>query len=189
MTENPENQTKTGAETDIESAQEKNLQAVEEVLADELPLAEADLESVLRQEVAELKDKYLRLFADFENFRRRTAKEKIDLMATANEDVLKSVLPVLDDFERGLASMTASTEIEPLKEGVSLVYNKLFKTLEQKGLKPMSSKGEMFNPDLHESITQFPAGDENKGKVVDEIEKGYTLNEKVIRYAKVVVGM
>ena len=186
MTENTENQTKPNVETDNESAE---LQVPQESVEAVLPPLELDQLEVLQQEVAELKDKYLRLFADFENFRRRTSKERIELMATAGEDVLKSVLPVLDDFERGLASMEASTEVEPLKEGVLLVYNKLFKTLEQKGLKPMTSKGEQFDADLHESITQFPAGDENKGKVVDEIEKGYTLNDKVIRYAKVVVGM
>ena len=186
MTENTENQTEPEAITDNESANE---QAQQSTVEEELPQVEADPLAVLQQEIAELKDKYLRLFADFENFRRRTSKERIELMSSAGEDILKSVLPVLDDFERGLASMEASTEVEPLKEGVLLVYNKLFKTLEQKGLKPMTSKGEQFDADLHESITQFPAGDENKGKVVDEIEKGYTLNDKVIRYAKVVVGM
>jgi molecular chaperone GrpE len=140
-------------------------------------------------EVAELKDKYLRLYADFENFRRRTAKEKLDIISTANEDLMKAVLPVLDDFERAMGSFETVTEIEPLKEGVGLIYHKFSKTLEQKGLKPMLSKGENFDADLHESIAQFPApSDDLKNKVIDEVEKGYLLNEKVIRYAKVVVG-
>jgi molecular chaperone GrpE len=143
----------------------------------------------LSAEVAELKDKYLRLYADFENFRRRTAKEKIDTISFANGELMKTILPTLDDFERGMASMETTTEIEPIKEGISLIYNKLFKSLESKGLKPMMAKGEVFDADLHESITQFAAPTEDlKGKVIDEIEKGYLLNDKVIRYAKVVVG-
>ncbi|GAB3947467.1 nucleotide exchange factor GrpE [Spirosoma harenae] len=140
-------------------------------------------------ELAELKDKYLRLYADFENFRRRTAKEKLDLIGNANEGVLKALIPVVDDFERAMQSMENTDDVAALKEGVALIYNKLFKTLEGKGLKPMASKGEPFNADLHESITQFPApSDDLKGKVIDEVEKGYYLNDKVIRFAKVIVG-
>ncbi|UFH52905.1 nucleotide exchange factor GrpE [Spirosoma sp. KNUC1025] len=140
-------------------------------------------------ELAELKDKYLRLYADFENFRRRTAKEKLDLIGTANEGVLKALIPVVDDFERAMQSIDSTEDVAAVKEGVSLIYNKLFKTLEGKGLKPMVSKGEPFNADLHESVTQFPApSDDLKGKVIDEIEKGYYLNDKVIRFAKVIVG-
>lgn len=143
----------------------------------------------LESELGELKDKYLRLYADFENFRRRTAKEKLELMGTANEELMKAILPVVDDFERAMGSFETVSEIAPLKEGVGLIFTKLAKTLENKGLKSMSSKGEVFNADLHESITQFPAPTEDlKGKVIDEVEKGYFLNEKVIRYAKVVVG-
>ncbi|QDK83713.1 nucleotide exchange factor GrpE [Spirosoma sp. KCTC 42546] len=140
-------------------------------------------------ELAELKDKYLRLYADFENFRRRTAKEKLDLISNANEGVLKALIPVVDDFERAMQSIESTNDVAALKEGVSLIYTKLFKTLEGKGLKPMTSKGEPFNADLHESVTQFPApSDDLKGKVIDEIEKGYYLNDKVIRFAKVIVG-
>ena len=143
----------------------------------------------LEAEITELKDKYLRLYADFENFRRRTAKEKLDLISNANEELMKAVLPVIDDFERAMASFETVTEIAPLKEGVALISSKFTKTLESRGLKPMISKGETFDADLHESITQFPAPSEDlKGKVIDEVEKGYFLNEKVIRYAKVVVG-
>jgi len=140
-------------------------------------------------ELAELKDKYLRLYADFENFRRRTAKEKLDLIGNANEGLLQALIPVVDDFERAMQSMETAEDVAAVKEGVSLIYNKLFKTLESKGLKPMTSKGEPFNADLHESVTQFPApSDDLKGKVIDEIEKGYYLNDKVIRFAKVIVG-
>lgn len=140
-------------------------------------------------ELAELKDKYLRLYADFENFRRRTAKEKLELIGNANEGVLQALIPVVDDFERAMQSMETAEDVSAVKEGVSLIYNKLFKTLESKGLKPMISKGEPFNADLHESVTQFPAPSEDlKGKVIDEVEKGYYLNDKVIRFAKVIVG-
>jgi molecular chaperone GrpE len=140
-------------------------------------------------ELAELKDKYLRLYADFENFRRRTAREKLDLINNANEGLLQALIPVVDDFERAMQSIETTDDIAAVKEGISLIYNKLFKTLENKGLKPMSSKGETFNADLHESVTQFPApSDDLKGKVIDEIEKGYYLNDKVIRFAKVIVG-
>lgn len=141
------------------------------------------------RELAELKDKYLRLYADFENFRRRTAKEKLDLISNANESLLQALIPVVDDFERAMQSMEKTSDVDALKEGVSLIYTKLYKTLESKGLKPMTSKGEPFNADLHESVTQFPApSDDLKGKVIDEIEKGYYLNDKVIRFAKVIVG-
>lgn len=140
-------------------------------------------------ELAELKDKYLRLYADFENFRRRTAKEKLDLISNANEGVLQALIPVVDDFERAMQSIETTDDVDAVREGVELIYNKLFKTLEAKGLKPMVAKGEPFNADLHESVTQFPApSDDLKGKVIDEIEKGYYLNDKVIRFAKVIVG-
>jgi molecular chaperone GrpE len=164
---------------------------VAEAQINELPTEEVPAEEPNKAaaEVAELKDKYLRLYADFENFRRRTAKEKLELMATANEELMKAVLPVVDDFERAMVSFEKSTDIEPLKEGVGLIYSKFVKTLEAKGLKPMLSKGEVLDAELHESIAQFPAPtDELKGKIVDEVEKGYFLNDKVIRYAKVVVG-
>jgi molecular chaperone GrpE len=141
------------------------------------------------RELAELKDKYLRLYADFENFRRRTAKEKLELISNANEGLLQALIPVVDDFERAMQSIDKTDDIAAVKEGVSLIYAKLFKTLENKGLKPMVSKGEPFNADLHESVTQFPAPSEDmKGKVIDEVEKGYYLNDKVIRFAKVIVG-
>ena len=141
------------------------------------------------REIAELKDKYLRLYADFENYRRRTAREKLDLIGNANESLLQALIPVVDDFERAMQSIGNADDVTALKEGVSLIYTKLHKTLEGKGLKPMTAKGEPFDADLHESVTQFPApSDDLKGKVIDEIEKGYYLNDKVIRFAKVIVG-
>ena len=140
-------------------------------------------------ELVDLKDKYLRLYADFENFRRRTAKEKIDLISTANEGLLVALLPVLDDFERALKSAESTSDVDALKAGVKLIFNKFYKVLESKGVKPMESVGQVFNPDLHEAITQFPApSDDLKGKIIDETEKGYLLNEKVIRFAKVILG-
>lgn len=139
----------------------------------------------------DFKDKYLRLYSDFENFRKRTAKEKLDFMKNANEDLILNLLPILDDFERAMKSMDAEDEnLKPAIEGMTLIQNKLLKTLENKGLKIMEDpKGKEFDIDAHEAITQIPAPSEDmKGKIVDCVENGYTLNEKVIRYAKVVVG-
>jgi len=163
--------------------------AGEEILDDVRAILEKDPLETAKQEVAELKDKYLRLYADFENFRRRTSKEKLELLSNASADVIKLILPVVDDFERAKVSFDSSVDTVALKEGVDLIYTKLYKTLESKGLKPMESKGAAFDVELHESIAQFPAPSEDlKGKVIDEIEKGYYLNDKVIRYAKVIVG-
>lgn len=149
----------------------------------------ADPLTAAKAEIAELKDKYLRLYADFENFRRRTAKEKLEMISGASADTVKLILPIVDDFERAKVSFDSSTDIEALKEGVDLIYTKLYKALESKGLKAMESKGADFDAEIHESIAQFPAPSEDlKGKVIDEIEKGYYLNDKVIRYAKVIVG-
>lgn len=149
-------------------------------------LSETD---TLKNEVAELKDKYLRLYSEFDNFRKRTSKEKIDLTKTANEEVLKAILPTLDDFERAFKAIGNDDNVKAAKEGIEIIYHKLYKTLEAKGLKAMSSIGEAFDPELHEAITQIPAPSEDlKGKIVDEVEKGYYLNDKVIRFAKVVTG-
>ena len=159
-----------------------------EDVVEESSAQEAVVDSASR-ELAELKDKYLRLYADFENYRRRTAKEKLDLISNANEGLLQALIPVVDDFERAMQSLDNTDDVTALKEGVSLIYTKLYKTLEGKGLKPMTAKGAQFDADLHESVTQFPApSDDLKGKVIDEIEKGYYLNDKVIRFAKVIVG-
>ena len=143
----------------------------------------------LQSKVDELNDKYLRLYSEFDNYRKRTAKERIELIQTAGEDVFKSLLPVVDDFERAIKSTTETTDAKTIADGVQLIYNKLKNTLTQKGLEEMKSVGEVFNADVHEAITNIPApSEEMKGKVVDEVEKGYTLNGKIIRFAKVVIG-
>ena len=141
----------------------------------------------LKAEIEEAKDKYLRLFAEFDNFKKRSVKERFELMKTAAQETITSLLPVLDDFDR--AKKSAESGAESFSEGVSLVYNKLFSTLEHKGLKAMESTGVDFDPEWHEAITDIPApSEEMKGKIIDTIENGYTLNDKIIRYAKVVVA-
>jgi molecular chaperone GrpE len=143
----------------------------------------------LASELAEMKEKYVRLYSDFENFRRRTSKEKLDTLKSANEEMMVALLPVLDDFERAIKFSGDTDTTHAAQEGLQIVYYKLYKTLEQKGLKPMESKGQAFNPDLHEAITQSPAPSPDlKGKIIDEVEKGYLLNDKVIRFAKVIIG-
>ncbi|MEY3416253.1 MAG: hypothetical protein RL711_1695 [Bacteroidota bacterium] len=156
---------------------------------EEIQVPELSETEKLQAEVLELKDKFLRLQAEFDNFRRRTAKERLDLISTASKDLVANLIPVLDDFERATKTMETATDIDAVKEGVTLVYSKFYKILEAKGLKPMNSTGEAFNPEIHEAITQIPApSDDLKGKVVDEVEKGYYLNETVVRFAKVVIG-
>jgi len=136
------------------------------------------------------KDKYLRLFAEFENYKKRTTKERIDLFKTANQEVMSALLPVLDDFERALTHIEDDKEAEELRKGVLLIYQKLLKTLEQKGLTAIEvNAGDTFDSDTHEAITQIPApSDDLKGKIIDCVEKGYKLGEKIIRHPKVVVG-
>jgi molecular chaperone GrpE len=136
-------------------------------------------------ELAEMKEKYLRLYSDFENFRKRTAKEKIELIQTASAGVIVDLLSVIDDYERALANAPEGE----ISEGTKLIFAKISSLLQSKGLKELPAKGEVFDAEIHDCITQFPApSEEEKGKVVEVIEKGYTLNEKVIRFAKVVVG-
>lgn len=138
------------------------------------------------EKLAEMNDKYLRLYSEYENYRKRTNGEKADLILNGGKDVLKAILPVVDDMERALQAMTD----ENAKEGVQLIYNKLMNTLQQKGVKPIEAKGCKFDENLHEAVTQFPAADESqKGTVIDVVEKGYYLNDKVLRYAKVVVAI
>jgi len=143
----------------------------------------------LKAKNAELNDKYLRLYSEFDNFRKRTAKEKMELIQSGGEDVFKSFLPVIDDFERAMKSNAETTDINTVNEGIYLIFHKLKNTLQQKGLTEMKTVGEPFDTDLHEAITNIPApSDDMKGKVIDELEKGYLLNGKVIRFAKVVIG-
>lgn len=157
---------------------------------------ESTQENIENEEVSEeekeqqdFKDKYLRLYSEFENFRKRTNKEKLDIITTASESVIKDIIPTLDDFDRAITHNETSDDIESVKEGFKLIHNKLYKTLEKQGLSPLNAKGKDFDTELHEAITQFPApSDDMKGKVIDEVEKGYKLGEKVVRFSKVVIG-
>ncbi len=149
----------------------------------------ADPLQLIQEELAIANDKYLRLYSDFENYKKRNLKERIEIFKTAGADVITSLLPVLDDFERALRSMETNTDVNAVKEGVVLIQNKLKNILGQKGLQQLESIGKPFDTDLHEAVTNIPVEEaEKKGIVLDEVEKGYTLNEKVIRHAKVVVG-
>jgi len=163
-----------------ESAKQEDANPVEE-------LSEIEKKDI---EIQELKDKHLRLYSEFDNFRRRTQKEKLELYKTAGEDIFKALLPVMDDFERAKKSMEESEDYDSLKVGVDLIYSKFLHLFKSNGLEPMEDViGSTFDSEIHEAITQIPApSDDLKGKVVDVVEQGYTLKEKVIRFAKVVVG-
>jgi molecular chaperone GrpE len=148
-----------------------------------------DEKEELRIEIAEQKDKFIRLYAEFDNFKRRNAKERNELILTAGKEVIQSLLEVMDDCDRAEKQLNQSEDLAQIRQGVGLVFSKLRNTLQARGLKEMKSIGEEFNPDFHEAITEIPVPDENmKGKVVDQVEKGYTLNDKIIRFSKVVVG-
>jgi len=150
---------------------------------------EQNIVQQLEEEKRELQDKYIRLYSEFENFRRRTAKESIELRQNASKDLIVELLPVLDDFERGLLAIANSEDVKTASEGVTLIFSKMRNILEKRGLKAMESKEKEFDIEFHEALTKFPAPNPDmKGKVLDEIEKGYLLNEKVIRHAKVVVA-
>ena len=143
----------------------------------------------LKSEKAELNDRFLRLFSEFDNYKKRVSKEKLDLISTASEKVLVSLLPVIDDFERAIAANEKVEDINAIKEGFNLIYNKLVQMMKRFDVEEIQAKGEEFNTDFHEAVTHFPAQkEEDKGKVIDVTEKGYKLKDKVIRYAKVVVG-
>lgn len=179
---------------------DENQQVEEEVTQGENSALEKDVENEVYQEakekeveelkakVAELNDKFLRQAAEFENFKRRNAKERMELIQTAGRDVITDLLDVIDDSDRAQKQMETTSDLEQIKEGVSLVFSKLRSTLTAKGLKPMESKGKEFDPDLHEAVAEIDGGPQMKGKVIDEIQKGFYLNDKIIRYAKVVVG-
>lgn len=182
--ESPEN---TNIMTEETTGTEGTEEATPEITAEQ-PAA-SSTEDKLKEEIAQANDKYLRLYAEFDNFRRRTSKERQELLQTAGKDVIVALLPVLDDFERAVKSMEKATDIVAVKEGVALVQHKIKNILAQKGLKEMESAGLPFDAELHEAITSIPAPtDALKGKIVDELEKGYSLNDKVVRFAKVVVG-
>ena len=143
----------------------------------------------IEKRLAEMTDKYLRLSAEFDNYRKRTLREKMELIKTANESVMRNILPVIDDFERAMKSIEQGMDFEATKEGISLIYNKFKDFAKQNGIKEIDAAGDVFNTDLHEAITKIPAPtDDLKGKIIDVVQKGYYLNDKVIRFAKVVVG-
>jgi molecular chaperone GrpE len=172
--------------------QEEELKAiVEEILNHDQSKTDTETDPIekMKAELTEVQDKYIRLYSEFENYKRRTTKERSDLLRSANQETLVSLLPVLDDFERAMKSINAVEDNDAMKTGIELVYGKLKTTLTQKGLKEMETNGKEFDVEFHEGITKIPAPTEDlKGKVIDTLEKGYFLNEKVIRFAKVVVG-
>jgi molecular chaperone GrpE len=148
---------------------------------------ESEIEK-LKEQIDELTDRNIRLIAEFDNYKRRNARERIELSQTAGKEVITDLLDVLDDSERAQKQIDSTNDIQQIKEGIQLVFNKLRNTLQSKGLKAMEAMNKDFNPDLHEAITEIDAGEDMKGKVVAEIQKGYYLNDKIIRFAKVVVG-
>ena len=153
------------------------------------PVADDSEVEKLTGQIAEQKDKYIRLLAEFENYKRRTSKERLELIQTAGKDIIVSLLDVLDDCDRAEKQMKNSQDIEQIKEGIRLIFNKLRNTMQTKGLKAMESKQQDFDVEKHEAITEIPAPTRNQiGKVLDEVQKGYYLNDKIIRFAKVVVG-
>lgn len=182
--ENPED---IGVE-DVNLEDAENSEEVEEVKdeANELMTKNAKLEEDLAKE----KKEYLFLMAEFDNYRKRTLKEKSEIIKNGAENAMKGILPIVDDFERGIQAMNESDDVEAVKEGLNLIYNKFIKYLEQNGVKPIDTEnGTEFDTDKHEAITAYPTDDESmKGKIIDTVQKGYTLNDKVLRHSKVVVG-
>ncbi len=180
-TENQQSQTSEPNSKEKKKSKEESKKTEKEKIEDTI--------TELGNKLAETNDKYLRLYSEFDNYRKRTSKERIELSKTASEEVIVSLLPVLDDFERALKAIEPNEQTTALREGVELIYNKMQGLLIQKGLKAMESIGNAFDPELHEAIAQMPAqDDESKGKIFDEVVKGYYLHDKVIRYAKVVVA-
>ncbi len=156
-------------------------------MPDDMP-ENADKTAALLAEVAEIKDKYLRLAAEFENYKRRTTKERLELLDTAARETIVALLPVVDDFDRAVSANEKLDDAESLKDGFKLIQQRFGQILERRGLKAMETNGSNFDVDLHQAVTELPMGDEMKGKVIDTVEKGFKLNDKIIRFAKVVVG-
>ncbi len=169
--------------------EEENQEHIVETTENQVSESSENEIEVLKQQLNESNDKFLRLYAEFDNYKRRTLKERSELLLTAGKEVILSFLPIIDDFERALKLVNEKSDIESFKEGVTLIHNKFTNTLTAKGLKPIESIGQEFNVDTHEAITKIPAPSEDlKGKVIDETEKGYTLNGHVVRFAKVIIG-
>jgi molecular chaperone GrpE len=191
--DNPDNQETKKPETeesmDREEVQEKSYQDEEAPEAEEEEKEEQKKEPTAEEKLAELQDRYLRLSAEFDNFRKRTLKEKIELQRSANENLLEAILPVVDDFDRAIQSVDEAQDIEAVKEGFKLISVKFHGFLNQQGIKEIEAFHKEFDTDLHEAITKIPAPSRKlKGKVVDVIQKGYFLNDKVLRFSKVVIG-
>jgi molecular chaperone GrpE len=175
------NNTNEEKETVEAGAEEKAATTEETAPEEKKPTVEEELEMY--------KDKHLRMYSEFENFRRRSAKERVELIQNAGQEIIKALLPILDDFDRAIAANQDATEVEPINEGMELIHSKIYNLLNQKGLKPMDAQGKDFNSDDYEAIAKIPAPAEDlKGKVVDVVEKGYYLNSKILRHAKVVIG-
>ena len=186
---NEEVKNETTSDTQDTATEEQVQETVAEETQTEETVEETVIEPTPEEKYAELNDKFLRLYSEFDNYRKRTNKEKLELISTASSGVIKDLVAVLDDFERAITNNETVEDTAALKEGFNLIHNKLKGVLETKGLKPMISKGEVFDSELHEAIANIPAPTEDlKGKIVDDVEKGYYIHDKVIRYAKVVVG-
>lgn len=185
---NPENIDGTENLSDQDTNSALNTEGEESQFVGEAESTEKKEEELIAQ-VKDIQDKYVRMMAEFDNFRKRSLKERMELMKTAGEDILVNVLPIMDDFERGLQVMETSTDVESVKLGVQLIYNKFRDFLTHRGVKEIEAMKMDFNVDQHEAITKIPAPEDGlKGKIVDVVQKGYSLNDKVIRYAKVVIG-
>ncbi|MFP4042543.1 MAG: nucleotide exchange factor GrpE [Bacteroidales bacterium] len=184
-----EEKKKVKQEKETSSQKEKKQEDKQEEQKDAEKEKPEQKEKTDKEKLNELQDKYLRLIAEYDNYRKRTLKEKMELSKNAGEDILQSMLPVMDDFDRALQSIDEAEDIEAVKEGIHLIYNKFKELLEQKGVKEIGAKDEDFNLDKHEAVSKIPAPSEDmKGKVVDVVQKGYYLNDKVLRFSKVVVG-
>lgn len=168
---------------------ELNQMAEDDKSSENQATAETSVKLSIEDELAEMKDKYLRLYSEFENYKRRTSKDRLDTLRFSNQEMISAILPVIDDFERASKSMEKAQDVKSIMEGVQLIQNKLISICNQKGLKEMEAFQKPFDSDYHEAITNIPAPNEDlKGKVIDVVEKGYFLHDKVIRFAKVVVG-
>ncbi len=188
-TQDTDNQEELNDQAANEAPEQEQAETAEDTPQEDEVEEEKVEEPTIEEKMSELQNKYLRLSAEFDNYRKRTLREKIDLHVSAKEDILSNILPVVDDFERGMDSVEKATDIKAVKEGIKLIYTKFSAFLKQQGVKEIESVGKKFDTDLHEAITKIPVeSKKKKGKVVDVVEKGYTLKDKVIRYAKVVIG-
>lgn len=186
--QNPENMSEDAVVVDDVNATPQENDAAEEIVADEEVSLESEVEK-LKSEVEKEKKEYLFLMAEFDNFRKRTLREKSELIKNAAESAFKGLLPIVDDFERALKASENSKDVDSLREGMELIYKKLVKYMDQNGVKEMDPEDKVFDAEKHEAISVVPVPDETqKGKILDTVEKGYTINDKVLRHAKVVVG-